>query len=158
MSTNELQVRMETQTDLWKWMKRRESYWAQHSRARWIKECDRNTKYFHTLASIRRRKNQIERIVIDGECIKKPAEIKKEAAAFFQNIFHEEYVVRPTFNNPGFKKLSAVDSSYLTAPFSRKEIDDAVDSCSSQKAPGPDGYNFLFIKSSWEIIKQDFTT
>lgn len=26
------------------------------------------------------------------------------------------------------------------------------------KAPGPDGYNFLFIKNAWEILKDDFST
>ena len=28
-------------------------------------------------------------------------------------------------------------------------------SCDASKAPGPDGFNFTFIKNSWEIIKSD---
>lgn len=36
-----------------------------------------------------------------------------------------------------------------------EEIKEAVDSCDGMKSPGPDGFNFRFVKSSWEIIKDD---
>lgn len=28
-------------------------------------------------------------------------------------------------------------------------------SCDSDKAPGPDGFNFKFVKNAWNIIKSD---
>lgn len=31
----------------------------------------------------------------------------------------------------------------------------AVQSCNGDKAPGPDGFNFKFIKASWEIIRDE---
>ena len=43
----------------------------------------------------------------------------------------------------------------LTEKFTCVEIDAAVDSCDGTKAPGPDGYNFNFIKSAWDVIKKD---
>nr|KAJ0198799.1 hypothetical protein LSAT_V11C600337540 [Lactuca sativa] len=43
----------------------------------------------------------------------------------------------------------------LEAPFSHKEVKDAVWACGSEKAPGPDGLTFKFIKTYWEIIKDD---
>lgn len=46
----------------------------------------------------------------------------------------------------------------LADSFSTREIDDVVDSCNSQKALGPDGFNFSFIKESWNTIKEDFYT
>lgn len=125
------------------------------SRAKWIEAGDKNTRFFHTLANIRRRKNQLEQIIIDGAAIEKPNEIKDEAVNYFQNIFKEEFPHRPTFDNLNFRKLSEEDSIALIAPCSREEIDEAVNSCDGQKAPGPDGFNFSFIKSSWEIIKED---
>lgn len=152
---DELQDRIKAQMDLWAWLERRESYWAQLSRSRWIKEGDRNSKFFHAYASIRRRKNQIDKLVIDGVPINKPQDIKEETIAYFQGIFKEEHTVRPTFNNLNFKKLSHEECFFLTAPFSHEEIDDAVASCDSQKAPGPDGYNFSFIKNAWSIMKTD---
>lgn len=51
--------------------------------------------------------------------------------------------------------LTPQQASYLTAPFSRQEINDAVSLCSSQKTPGPDVFSFSFIKESWEIIRDD---
>ncbi|KAB1671561.1 hypothetical protein, partial [Gossypium barbadense] len=41
---------------------REESYWAQRSRSRWLREGDRNTRYFHAKATSRLKKNNIERI------------------------------------------------------------------------------------------------
>lgn len=38
---------------------------------------------------------------------------------------------------------------------SAKEIDQAIASCDGSKASGSDGFNFRFVKSSWEIIKAD---
>lgn len=43
----------------------------------------------------------------------------------------------------------------LTEPFSHDEIDAAVASCEGNKAPGPDGFNFAFVKSAWQVIKYD---
>lgn len=41
----------------------------------------------------------------------------------------------------------------LTWKFSTEEIDADVNSCDGSRAPGPDGFNFRFIKSSWDVIK-----
>lgn len=155
LSVDELQVQYQAQQELWAWHRRRESYWAQLSRAKWIKEGDKNTKFFHTLASIRRRKNQLVKIVANGSHIDKPREIKKEAVRYFHGIFKEDHVVRPTFTSLNFTKLSEDECSLLISPFSREEIDEAIKSCDGQKSPGPDGFNFSFIKAAWEVIKED---
>ena len=47
------------QSQLWLWIIRKERYWRQMSRCKLIKEGDKNTRYFHTLATIRRRRNTI---------------------------------------------------------------------------------------------------
>ncbi|GJS28095.1 putative RNA-directed DNA polymerase, eukaryota, reverse transcriptase zinc-binding domain protein [Tanacetum coccineum] len=41
----------------------------------------------------------------------------------------------------------------LELPFSEKEVWDAVCNCGGNKAPGPDGFNFKYIKRFWDIIK-----
>lgn len=45
----------------------------------------------------------------------------------------------------------------LSLPPSRshEEIDEAVKSCDGDKSPGPDGFNFNFIKPAWDVIKND---
>lgn len=155
LDSQELELQKKAQIDLWTWMKRKEVYWAQNSRIRWLKEGDRNTNFFHTVASIKRRKNAINSIEIEGEKISSPTRIKKEAVKFFKEIFREEHMERPVFEGLQFNKLSQDQAENLIKPFSNDEIDEAMASCDSDKAPGPDGFNFKFVKSAWEIIKAD---
>ncbi|MCH93789.1 transposon TX1 putative protein, partial [Trifolium medium] len=41
----------------------------------------------------------------------------------------------------------------LSEPFSLEEIEHVVRRSDGNKSPGPDGYNFAFIKSFWSLIK-----
>lgn len=47
-----------------------------------------------------------------------------------------------------------LDSQIL--PFQQNEIDRIIQKMPIDKAPGPDGYNGLFMKKCWHIIKYDF--
>jgi len=40
--------------------------WVYNSRCNWYKHGDRNTRYFHSLASARRKRNRIEAIKLDN--------------------------------------------------------------------------------------------
>lgn len=44
----------------------------------------------------------------------------------------------------------------LDSPFTVEEIEAIVKDMPSSHAPGPDGFNGLFIKRCWPLIKQDF--
>ena len=44
----------------------------------------------------------------------------------------------------------------LVEPFLPEEIDLIVKRMPTDKAPGPDGFNGLFLKKCWPIVKQDF--
>jgi hypothetical protein len=44
---------------------------------------------------------------------------------------------------------------HLASPFMQSEIDKIIKSMPVDKAPGPDGFNGLFIKKCWSIIKSD---
>jgi hypothetical protein len=48
------------------------------------------------------------------------------------------------------------DLDELTLPFQHAEIDEIVKRMPTDKAPGPDGFNGLFMKKTWQIIKHDF--
>ncbi|XP_059068297.1 uncharacterized protein LOC131858848 [Cryptomeria japonica] len=47
-------------------LNREEVYWRDKSRALWIAEGDRNTKFFHAISKVRRNKNKITPIIDDG--------------------------------------------------------------------------------------------
>jgi hypothetical protein len=38
------------------------------------------------------------------------------------------------------------DQTILDSQFTPEEIEEAVSQCEGNKAPGPDGFNFIFIK------------
>jgi hypothetical protein len=48
------------------------------------------------------------------------------------------------------------DLDSLVGPFLQEEIDLIVRKMPLDKAPGPDGFNGLFLKKCWHIVKQDF--
>ncbi|GJT27084.1 RNA-directed DNA polymerase, eukaryota, reverse transcriptase zinc-binding domain protein [Tanacetum coccineum] len=54
-------------------------------------------------------------------------------------------------NEIKIKKISTEEALKLEKEFSEKEVWEAFYGCEGDKAPGPDGFNFKFIKKSWKI-------
>jgi hypothetical protein len=42
----------------------------------------------------------------------------------------------------------------LEIPFSDSEIEDTIKDLPNDKSPGPDGFNYEFIKSCWSIFQR----
>lgn len=57
-------------TDLANRLQMEATPWKQKSRKKWIKDGDKNSKYFHLLASHRRRVNFVDEPIIGDNCIK----------------------------------------------------------------------------------------
>jgi hypothetical protein len=49
-----------------------------------------------------------------------------------------------------------MDLSSLVVPILQEEIDRVIKLILVDKAPGPDGFNGLFMKKCWSIIEADF--
>ncbi|XP_015934915.1 uncharacterized protein LOC107461001 [Arachis duranensis] len=73
-----------------KWYVRKELHWKQMSRSRHVKDIDKNTRYFHNLASARRRKNRIDVLLINGRLIRNQTRIKIEIRDFYKKLYHHE--------------------------------------------------------------------
>jgi hypothetical protein len=50
--------------------------------------------------------------------------------------------------------VSGLDS--LVAPFTEQDIENIFKYMKPDRAPGPDGFNGLFLKKCWSIVKEDF--
>ncbi|KAK2656829.1 hypothetical protein Ddye_009881 [Dipteronia dyeriana] len=52
---------------LWKQIRIDEQKWRQFSRIKWLKDSDRNLKFFHMMTNVRRKANFIGDIIIEGK-------------------------------------------------------------------------------------------
>lgn len=98
---------------------------------------------------------RINGLTINGEWQTDPEIVKQEVFDLFSAKFSESMPVRPKFVSSLFKSLSQEESNNLELPFMIDEIKEAIWSCGGEKAPGPDGFTFKFLKNYWEVIKED---
>ncbi|MFS7889004.1 putative RNA-directed DNA polymerase [Helianthus anomalus] len=128
----------------------------QKSRVKWASLGDENTSFFHSVVNGRKARNTIPGLEIRDEWISKPALIKREVLSFFRSHFKEEVKQRLIIVCDGLRRINDQDGISLTAMFSKQEIKEAVFDCGSNKAPGPDGFNFRFVKRFWNLLEEDF--
>ncbi|XP_059669248.1 uncharacterized protein LOC132314393 [Cornus florida] len=122
--------------------------WQQKSRALWLKEGDRNTKFFHQLANAHRRSNHIGRIRVDGEELWREEEVHNGVASFYQKLYTESLVWRPKLDGLHFEAISELDKDRIENPFTEEEVLKALSSCNGDKALGPDGFTMRFLMES----------
>ncbi|XP_010481072.1 PREDICTED: uncharacterized protein LOC104759893 [Camelina sativa] len=101
-----------------------ELYWKQKSRVTWLKEGDRNTKFFHATTKQRRARNRICSIMNkDGALVEMEDGIEYVATQYFQDLFFAssisgvEEVLRPVKT-----KVTLEVNDSLTRPPSNGEI------------------------------------
>ena len=69
-----------------------EIYWGQRAKAHWLKEGDRNTKFFHAQASERRKQNTIVGIWDEhGRWCDDEDSIAQAALSFFDSIYSSSH-------------------------------------------------------------------
>ena len=88
--------------------------------------------------------------------VHEPSSVKIAALNHFKDRFSEQNSNRPTLDGVQFPSLGQREKESLVARFYELEIKSAVWDCGGDKSPGPDGFNFNFIKQFWEILKPNF--
>jgi len=133
-----------------------ESFYRQKSRVRWLKEGDRNTKFFHQMVNKRHLQNRITSVTSGDTTISDLSEIQKVFVDHFQDLL----ATTPNLGYPTKEEIQAIlnhsldedQVRYLSSPVSDVEIRDTLFSLATGKAPGPDGFNVDFFKHSWDIV------
>jgi hypothetical protein len=129
--------------------------WRQKSRAIWLKEGDKNTKYFHKVANSHRRHNSIRHLSINGELSTDQAAIKEEITGFYQQLYKEDGDFRPLLDGLAFSSIFAEEANWVERPFEEEEIFNVVSHMNGDKALGPDGFPMAFFHACWPILKGD---
>jgi hypothetical protein len=131
----------------------KESVLAQRSRTKWLKEGDENSRYFHACINSRGKKNFIRALRVNDVWVESPSLIHNAAVAYFRNQFASDHWARPKLDGILFPSLDDDENRRLVLPFGMEEIERVVKDCDGNKNPGPDGFNFAFIKAMWNLIK-----
>ena len=129
--------------------------WRQKSRVTWLREGDKNTKYFHSVANSHRRNNSIRQIDIDGNLSTSQDAIKNHICSFYRNLYMEEFHCRPMLDGLYFQALQGEDASWLERPFQEDEMTGVVRNMNGDKSPSPDGFPMSFFHACWQVIKSD---
>lgn len=135
-----------------------ESFWRQRSKAKWLKDGDKNTKFFHSIVDHRRKKSRIHKIQDgNGNWLTKQEDMIAAGVNFFKNQFSSTYEERD------FELVSQLipavisDSmnTELTKMPSAEEIHPMLLAMDPDSFAGPDGFNGVFYKHCWVIIQAD---
>lgn len=112
--------------ELWKTSRINESIPCQKAHSKWLKEGDRNSKYFHSCINWWRRSNSLVGLHIDGRWEENLREIKKEVKTFFENRFREVEESCLNLDEVVFSTISSNDNSCLCARFDPSEVKEVV--------------------------------
>ncbi|GJY64199.1 putative RNA-directed DNA polymerase, eukaryota, reverse transcriptase zinc-binding domain protein [Tanacetum coccineum] len=127
----------------------------QKARVKWDVEGDENTKFFHCLINRKRRTQSINGIMQEGVWITNPIQIKEAFLNFFKDKFKANdlsITFHPTCISA---TLQPSDRVFLKSNTTMDEVKNVVWECGSDKAPGPNGFTFSFVKRYWDILRLD---
>ncbi|KAF7827294.1 ribonuclease H [Senna tora] len=131
-----------------------EELWFQKARCLWIRDGDRNTKYYHTKAIARRRKNKTTMLRNNnGDWSENTEEVKSIILDFYKNLFKEDQLDRDMeFFSPCWPKIDQGEWDSINTNASEAEIKSAAFSIGGTKAPGRDGFPASFYHKNWNTI------
>lgn len=132
-----------------------EEKWRQRAKRTWIELGDRNTKYFHQMATLRKRRSWIS-VVQEGQI--QAIEHKQKANIFFRHfvaLVGQNHNQTMAFDYQGLYDRNEEQLQQLCQPITVEEIEQTIDQMPSNKAPGPDGYTCEFYKKFKRMLIPD---
>lgn len=141
-------------------LKREETIWRQRSRAVWLGDGDRNTKFFHGKASQRRKVNKTTKLKDDqGIWWRGDENVERILTNYFSDLFTTSW---PTKLNDTSAvvgdKLHADLRNWCGMSYTSEDVQHAINDMHPLKAPGPDGLPALFFQKYWSNVGGDVTT
>ncbi|XP_074282823.1 uncharacterized protein LOC141607370 [Silene latifolia] len=127
---------------------REEILWCQKSRFDFIRDGDRNTSYFHVSTLVRRWCNRIKSLKnSEGIWVEDRNALIDLVINFYKNLYTQEgnYDANAEVPYDLFPELSPDDFGWLTRPYTEAEVEGVVHNMGALKAPGPDGFQALFL-------------
>ncbi|GKE26207.1 RNA-directed DNA polymerase, eukaryota, reverse transcriptase zinc-binding domain protein, partial [Tanacetum coccineum] len=129
----------------------------QKAKIEWLKDGDRNTKFFHKIIKGRMHKGRIMSVCNEKRERFENEKVAEQFVKHFQEFLGKKDLVmefpadRIVFPN----KLSSDEVDRISRSISEVEVKNSMFDIDDSKAPGPDGFTARFFKSTWSIIGKD---
>jgi hypothetical protein len=155
LCSSELKFRVIIKEHISSLLRMQNHYQKQRFTQRVMQYGDENTKFFHSMATERYRRNVISQIDDgSGRIVEDHGELSSIIWQEFKRRLGSSVGVSMQFDLQDLVQ-SYPNLEFLCLPFSSKEIYDIILDLPTDKAPGPDGFNNLFFKKSCHIIRGD---
>ena len=131
-------------------------FWKQKSRVFWLREGDRNTKFFHALTKQIRARNKITQLLdVNGNTVEDEEGLVAIATSYFRQIFESS---NPENIEEALAQVPTAMNDNLTAPVSEWEVKLALFAMHPEKAPRTDGMTALFLSKIMGYCKGGFNS
>ncbi|KAJ4748330.1 RNA-directed DNA polymerase (reverse transcriptase)-related family protein [Rhynchospora pubera] len=135
-----------------------EEIWKQRSAIKWRLEGDKNTAFFHAVATNNKRKNQIQKLMVDEVELTDQKSKGRAFFTFFCSLMGSGSEQLPITHWNSFFDLPQHELfSDLHRPITTQEVISAIDSWPCNRSPGPDGYTGDFFKAFKEELVPEIT-
>lgn len=130
-----------------------ESMLRQKSRYKWLLQGDRNSKFYNQIIQKRKNRNRICKVWWKGENHTSPNAVKNAFFMHFNGIYNQKRRLILSLGNLINLRITKKERIEMEAQISIQEVEYTLHSLGSDRAPGPDGFNILFIKKFWPHIR-----
>ncbi|KAL8457074.1 hypothetical protein ACS0TY_035060 [Phlomoides rotata] len=148
-------VEIECQIWLNRLLAQRQSHYLQKNRAHWLTDGDRNTKFFHTLHSLRKSSNFLNSMYIGDILSHDPVVIGGHVVDYYTELFSARTGGKSDFSAlDGFMApvVSEVHNLSLVKIPTTEEVKHVVFAMDGSSASSPDGFGGCFYHVCWDII------
>lgn len=125
----------------------------------WLKDGDMNTHFFHASATVRRKRNRVEKLLDNnGVAVTDKEGLCQIVRDYFVELFRARRGVYEPIVGLVRKCVSQEDNNRLIEPFNMEEFTRAIHDMEPTKAQAPTGTVQDFIKSFGILMVKRFLT
>ena len=126
------------------------------SRAQWLEEGERPSRYLFNLQKIKAQRSHISSVYnLNGTEVSSQEEIEKAHVDFYSRLFSEELIdaaLQDDLLSSLSRQLSSDQASSCEGQMTCDEMTLALRSMNANKAPGPDGLSVEFYAKFWDRL------